>query len=254
MGDERLFRPENELEEVLLDAARSGELEELLGVVARSELYLPTPAPGPAEERRVEAKAGDELPLPLLELDGVQYVAVYTSQTQLARVPAAGTGYIRIAGAALAAVLPPELALVLNPGADLGITIAADQLARLRERVADDEPEPDPDEQGFLVGEPREEPVELLAAMRLFVEQTDTVEAAYRGLLLRRRGGTPEPVIGLELAGTADEAAVVEAAAHAAREAGIDALALVPIRRGSDSGPVARFLVERTEPFYVRAG
>ncbi|HEY1367498.1 MAG TPA: enhanced serine sensitivity protein SseB C-terminal domain-containing protein [Gaiellaceae bacterium] len=251
MDGERLFQPQNELEEVLLDAARTGDVEELLGVLSRTDLYVPTPTAGPAEEQRVEAQAGDELPLPLLERAGVKYVVAYTSQTQLARVPAAGTGYMRIDGAALAAVVPAELALVLNPGGDLGITIRPDQLAELRER--DVEPEPDPDEQGFLVGEPREEPVELLAVIQGFGERTEAVEAAYRGLLLRRHGGVPEPVIGLQLAEGADETAVIEAAAHAAREAGIDALALVPIRPGTDAGAVARFLVERTEPFYVRA-
>jgi hypothetical protein len=251
MRGERLFQPQNELEEVLLDAARTGDVVELLGVMGRSDLYVPTPTAGPAEEQRVEARAGDELPLPLLERAGVQYVVAYTSEAQLAAVPAAGTGYMRIGGAALAAVVPPELALVLNPGGDLGITIRPEQLAELRERSV--EPEPDPDEQGFLVGEPREEPVELLAVMRDFAERTDSVAAAYRGLLLRRRGGIPEPVIGLELAGGGDEAAVIEAAAHAAREAGIDSLALVPIRRSGDEGPVVRFLLERTEPFFVRS-
>jgi hypothetical protein len=101
----------------------------------------------------------------------------------------------------------------------------------------------------LLVGEPREEPTAVLDAIGAFAATRDDVRAAYRGLLVRRPGSETEPVVGLELDDDADPATVIEAAAEAARDAGIERLALVPI---GDGGPVARFLVEQTQPFWSR--
>lgn len=99
----------------------------------------------------------------------------------------------------------------------------------------------------LLIGEPKEEPVELLDAVRRFAEGRPEIRAAYRALLLHAPAAQ-EPVIGFALAGDADAAAVIAAAATAARDAGFEQLALLAL----DDGPVARFLVERTQPFFTR--
>jgi hypothetical protein len=59
-------------------------------------------------------------------------------------------------------------------------------------------------------------------------------------------------VIGLELDPGSDGEAVVQDAAEAARAAGIDALAFVPLDAGAAESTVGRFLREQTEPFYRR--
>jgi hypothetical protein len=237
-----LFRAENEVEHALLAAVR-GERELLFPALAEAELYLPAPA-APDEGTEVVAEAGDDVPLPFLERDGVRYVPAFTSETRYREFAPGGGPYMRISGRALAAIWPEGCSLALNPGGAVGLGLAADEVARLRRA------EP-PGEETLVIGEPREEPVQLLEAMREFGERTPAVQALYRGLVLRRPSHRPQLVIGLELVG-GDEQAVLAEAGHAAREAGAGALGFLLIGRGEPNA-VERFLLERTRPFWVRS-
>jgi hypothetical protein len=50
----------------------------------------------------------------------------------------------------------------------------------------------------------------------------------------------------------ADRDAVIQEASKAARKAGVESLALVPVVAGEDYGPLVESMLERTESFYVR--
>jgi SseB protein C-terminal domain/SseB protein N-terminal domain len=240
------FRPENPLEDALLAARETDDLALLLRALADADVYLPAPGEGPAEERRVTAAHGDSLSLPLLRIGGRPFVPVFTSLTQLGRFRPEGGGYMKLAGRALPAIWPDGTGLALNPGGDFGLPLGAEQVARLRAAP------PAENDAGFLLGEPKEEPASLLTAVGRFCSARPEVRAAYRALLVRRPGARPEPVVGLELAPEADANAVVDAAAEAVRAAGVDRLALLPLGETRDHGPVARFLVEKTAPFWSR--
>jgi hypothetical protein len=196
----------------LEEAILSGDAEALLPVLADTEVYVPA--------------------------DGAGVAA--SSLEQFARLRPQGGDYVALTGRALAAGMPGPLAL--NPGSDLAVALTAEQVERLQHLPPGGESE-------LLVGEPREEPTAVLEAMRSFAAARADVRAAYRGLLVRRPGSETEPVVGLELEDGADAAVVIDAAAEAARDAGIDRLALVAV---GDGGPVARFLVEQTKPFWRR--
>jgi SseB protein C-terminal domain len=210
---EDLLRPSTvRTHNALEEAILSGDVEALLPVLADAEVYVPADAAGVAA----------------------------SSLEQFARLRPEGGEYVALAGRALAAAMPGPLAL--NPGSDLAVGLTAEQVERLQQLPPGGEPE-------LLVGEPREEPIEVLEAIRGFAAARADVRAAYRGLLVRRPGSEAEPVVGLELEDGADAAAAIDAAAEAARDAGVDRLALVAI---GDGGPVARFLVEQTRPFWRR--
>lgn len=196
----------------LEEAILTGDVEALLPVLADAEVLVPTDADGVAA----------------------------SSLEQLARLLPEGGDYVGLSGRALAVGRPGPL--VLNPGSDLAVALTGEQVERLRDVPPGGESE-------LLVGEPREEPTAVLDAIRRFAATRADVRAAYRGLLVRRPGSETEPVVGLEVDDGADAAAVIDAAAEAARDAGIDRLALVPVGEG---GPVARFLVEQTQPFWRR--
>jgi hypothetical protein len=232
-----LFRPVNALEDALLAARDTGDVGRLLRRLATEDVYIPAPDEQPP----------DELSLPVIEVDGVTLVPVFTSLTQLARFRPTGGPYVRIGGAALAEIAQSDLGVAINPGGELGLPLTRGQLEELRG--------PAPDEEGpeFLIGEPREEPTELLDAIRRFADDRPEVLAAYRALLVRRPGEEAEPVVGLQLLPGADARPAVDAAAEAAQDAGIDRLALLPLQEGTDPGEVGRFLVERTQPFWTRA-
>ena len=242
------FRPENALEEALLGAYESNDLEPLLRTLAIADVFLPAQGEGPDEEQAVTAEQGDEIPLPVLEdEDGFRLVPVFSSLTQLARFRPSGGGYIRLRGRELAAITPPDLGLALNPGGDLGLPLTPEQVADLATATP-----ADGGESQFLIGEPREEPVELLETVRRFAESRDDVRAAYRALLVRGPGAEPEHVIGLELVAGADPESVVDAAAEAARASGFERLGFLPLRPGVEAGQVGRFMLARTRPFWAR--
>jgi type III secretion system (T3SS) SseB-like protein len=242
------FRPENALEDALLAARETGDLDHLLVTLALADVFIPSAEPGPDEETRVTAQAGEQLAMPVIELDGASYVPVFTSVTQLGRFRPEGGGYLRLHGRALSAVTPDDVGVAVNPGGDLGLALTPEQLAALATA------EPGDSEADFLIGEPREEPTALLEAIARFTEERPEVRAAYRALLVRRPGAEPEHVIGLELRSGADAEAVIEAAAEAARETGVERLALLPLQTGVEAGQIGRFLLGKTEPFWSRAG
>jgi SseB protein C-terminal domain/SseB protein N-terminal domain len=241
-----LFRPENDLEHALVAALR-GDREQLLGALSEAELYLPA-ADAPPGERRVVAKVGDTVPLPFLELDDARYVPAFTSLPRLAEFAAEGGPYLRIAGRVLASICPEDCSLALNPGGAVGLALGPGEVSRIPRA------EP-PDETGVKVGEPREEPTELLERLSAFGERTPALRALYRALLRRRPDRRPEIVIGLAVEdgedGEEELAELLAEAGRAAREAGFETVAFLPVGGGA-GGDVERFMLERTRPFWSR--
>jgi SseB protein C-terminal domain/SseB protein N-terminal domain len=245
----RLFRPENDLEHALVAALR-GDREQLLGALSEAELYLPA-ADAPPGERRVVAQAGDTVPLPFLELEGVRYVPAFTSLPRLAEFTAEGGPYLRIAGRVLASIWPEGCSLALNPGGAVGLALGPGEVSRIPRAAP-------PAEAGVTVGEPREEPTRLLETLSAFGERTPELRALYRALLRRRPDRRPEIVIGVAVEngedgedGEAELPELLAAAGRAAREAGFEAVAFLPIGGGA-GGDVERFMLERTRPFWSR--
>jgi hypothetical protein len=232
-------RTENALEEALLAARRRSDVEPLLPVLADADVYLPAPGRAASGVRGV--------PLALVESGGRPFVPVFSSLAALARYRPEGGGYLRLSGRALAEAVPDGYPVVLDPGSELAAPLHPGDLARLREV-----PPREGEAADFLIGEPREEPEEAVEAIRRFAAGRPDVLAAYRALLVLRPGTEAEPVIGLELDAGSDGDAIVRDAAEATRTSGVEALALVPFDADSSAGPVARFLRERTEPFYRR--
>jgi hypothetical protein len=234
----RLTRVENALEEALLAARSRGNVEPLLPVLADADIYLPAPGRPTSEVR--------EIPLALVDAGGEAFVPVFSSLAALARYRPDGGGYLRLVGRALGDAVPDGYPVVLDPGSELAVPLRPDDLARLRDAP------PREGDADLLIGEPREEPVAALEAIRRFSARRPEIRAAYRALLVLRPGTDAEPVIGLELDPGSDGEAVVRDAAEAAHTAGIDSLAFVPLDTGAAKSPIGRFLRERTEPFYRR--
>src|SRR5919198_6068292 len=152
-----LFRAANALEDAL--AAAVGSLDASLAVLADADLLLPAPAgAAPAAEVERQAASGDELPLPRLEGDGRTYVPVFTSPVPLLRFRPEGGAYLRLPGRAVGSLCPPDAAIAVNPGGDLGCVIPPEAVARLAE-VEAGVPEP-------AIAEPAAEPAALLDALR----------------------------------------------------------------------------------------
>ena len=235
------FVPENPLEQALAAAAadplrRAAFLEALYD----SEVLIPSPGPAPAADRLLSAPPGSELDLPVVDDGGRAIVPAFTSMTQLLRYVPEGTGYVQLAVRDLVYVWPDDVCLALNPRGP-GVLMGPRDVRALG-----------PQAQDYLLGQPKEEPEALLRAISSYAESTNEVVAAYRGLMQSRDpGAVPRTVVGIELEEGADRDSVFAGVTEAARVSGVPGLALVPVDRGAP-GPVARYLLEQTSPFYRR--
>lgn len=234
------FVPENPLEEVLGAAVTdAAQRDRFLTMLYEAELLLPAPGPAPAQDRLVGAAPGSEIDLPVVDDGGRSVVPAFTSMSQLLRYVPEGGGYLQLAVRDLVRMWRDDLWLGINPRGP-GVLLGPDDVRRLA-------PPADPGE--YLLGEPRTEPEALLQAVSAYAERSGAVVAAYRGLMVD--GPTQRIVIGLELDEGADRDAVFSQVTEVGRETGVDGFALVPIKRDAP-GPVARYLLDHTGPFYRR--
>jgi hypothetical protein len=243
-----VFRAANALEDALAAALAGGSPDAVVAVLAEADVLLPAPAgAGPVEEVERQAAPGDELDVPRLEVDGRTYVPVFTSPVQLLRFRPEGGPYLRLSGRAVASLCPRHTAIAVNPGGELGCVIPPEAVSRVARRA----PAPTPTPPGTaVVAEPVVEPAAVLDALRAAAAHLPAIEALHRAEL-DHGGPGKELVVGLELADGADAPVAVEALAAAARSAGAERLALLPLPSGQTDDPVARFLAGTT-PFYER--
>lgn len=249
-GDEPGFVPQNPLEEslaaALSDPSVGGAFFEAL---ASAEVLIPAPGPAPAEDRLTSAPPGSEIALPVMQDQGRQIVPAFSSMEQLLRFVPEGGGYVRIAVRDLVKLWRDDLWLGLNPRGP-GVLLGPADVRRLGGEVV-----PGPSGDGeYLLGEPTEEPAALLDAVRAYAERSGTIAAAYRALMVGKEAGArPRIVIGLDLVHGADRDAVFAQVGEAARETGIDGVALVSVGLHGP-GTVARYLVQNTTAFYRQEG
>ena len=245
------FAPENELETAMASAMQDPALHpRFLEALLGAEVLIPVPGPPPSQDRLVAAPAGSEIDLPVLEGQDRSFVPVFSSMTQMLRFVPEGTGYMQLRVADLQKLWPDDVWMAINPKGDIGLGLSPDEVKAL--------PDPAPlrenrGEEGYVLGEPKEEPEALLSIVRAFAERTPQVVAAYRALmLLKGPGQKAHVVIGLELDDDAERERIFGQVTEAARESGVNALALVPVRR-DEPNDVARYLLESTSPFYSRS-
>ena len=223
---------ERPLEE-LMRAAAAGEVPEgrFLAALHASEVVLPRP---PGQNGLV---AGEPVELPVVTIRGREAVPVFTSVSQLGRlVP--GAPHVLIAVRSLQAMLPGELGLVINPHAELSRLLGPEEVAAL--------PGAPP---GRVVVPAAERPV-VLEAVAAWAERTPGVEAAYRAGVAEADG--ERLAVGVLPGAGADGDGLLEAAAAGLTPPPGAALDLLVIDSAAP-GPIERFMLERTQPFWRRA-
>ncbi|HEV2068163.1 MAG TPA: enhanced serine sensitivity protein SseB C-terminal domain-containing protein [Acidimicrobiales bacterium] len=238
-----------ELEAAVAAAARDpGRRAELRHALWDAELLIPLPElPG------APARALDEgtLALPVVESGGRRYVPVFTSPEALRRYVPEDVPTAVLTGKALARAWPADAWMALNPRSEASAILGPDEVVRLpgEPPVAPS----NPIEERFAVGEPAEEPEELIELVRRYCRSRPEVVAAYRALVLvDAPGRRPQLVVGVELDEGADVNLVLRGLEATGRESAVPLLGLVSIRR-DDPGAVARYMLERTQPIYRRS-
>ena len=235
------FEPENPLELSLL-AARREELEirDLFSRLLESPVWLKlAEAPGP------DAKG---LPLQLVSAeDGRELLPLFTSRVRLERVHGPGP-LAEVEFAELAGNWPGEAWALIAPGEEVEMAVPPTDVRDLARLTG---PESMPAGTRVFVGDPAEEPEELLGQLSAWAKAEPSVRAAYRAqVLFDRPGEEPHVAVGLLLDSGADEEALMAAAGERARSSGAHATLLRIDEASSD--PIGRYMLDKTEPFYVR--
>ncbi|MFB8210223.1 MULTISPECIES: enhanced serine sensitivity protein SseB [unclassified Streptomyces] len=239
--------PANELEEVLGASLGTPEAGgRLLEVLGRSHVWVPLPNGGGPEAR--------ELDLPAMDIDGVAYVPVYSSEHQFLTCVGDRMSFTIAPAAEFARGLPPQLGLAVNPGGAVGLPLPPPAVAELCR--AGRTPLDGPATGGRVrLYEPdwKEEPVDFLAAAAGEFQESGVVRTARR-VLASIEGDDPVLFVGVEFStwDGAGQSAPMEALGRALGRVAVPwPVNLVLLDVAQD--PVAEWMLERVRPFYTRA-
>ncbi|AWI31062.1 enhanced serine sensitivity protein SseB [Streptomyces sp. ICN441] len=249
--------PANELEEVLAasvgNPSAGGRLVEVLG---RSSVWVPLPNGGGPDSASLD--------LPTVEMDGIPYVPVFSSQEQF-RLGAGDHMSGTVAPAVeFARGLPPQLGIAVNPGGAVGVPLpppAVAELCRMGSGPLGGTSAAGSHERGGAASggrvrlfEPdwQEEPVDFLAAAAGEFESTRVVQTARR-ILASIEGGPPVLFVGVQLSAfdDPDRAAPMDALGRALGRVAVKwPVNLVLLDIAQD--PVGDWMLTRVRPFYTR--
>ncbi|MGW1412472.1 enhanced serine sensitivity protein SseB [Streptomyces sp. NPDC002403] len=240
--------PANELEEVLMASVgvpeAGGRLVEVLG---RSQVWVPLPNGGGPDSA--------DLDLPTLEIEGVAYVPVFSSEQQFLACVGTRMSFTVAPARDFARGLPPQLGIAVNPGGAVGIPMPPPAVAELCR--AGRTPLDGPDGGGRVrLYEPdwKEEPVDFLAAAAGEFEESGVVLSARRALA-SIEGGDPVLFVGVEFSTWegAGRNAPMDALGRALGRAEVPwPVNLILLDVAQD--PVGDWMRDKVQPFYQRAG
>ncbi|WP_329035982.1 enhanced serine sensitivity protein SseB [Streptomyces sp. NBC_01725] len=238
--------PGNELEEVLAaslgNASAGGRLVEVLG---RSRLWVPLPNGGGPDSPGLD--------LPTMEIEGVPYVPVFSSEQQFLQCVGAHMPYTVAPAREFARGLPPRLGIAVNPGGMVGAPLpplAVAELCRVGRTPLDG-----PASGGRVrLFEPdwQEDPVDFLTAAAEEFEASGVVLTARRGLA-SIEGEPPVLFVGVQLSSweAAERNAPMDALGRALGRVQVGwPVNLVLLDATQD--PVGTWMLERVRPFYQR--
>ncbi|MFV0127663.1 enhanced serine sensitivity protein SseB [Streptomyces sp. HMX112] len=242
--------PANELEEAL--AASLGNPSagaRLVEVLGRSHVWVPLPNGGGPDS--------PDLDLPTLELDGLPYVPVFSSEQQFRGCVGAHMPYTVAPAVEFARGLPPQLGIAVNPGGAVGVPLpppAVAELCRSGRTVLDG-----PAGGGRVrLFQPdwQDDPVDFLTAAAEEFDAAGTVLTARRALA-SIEGEDPVLFVGVQLSSWegAERGVAMDALGRALGRVGQSAVPwpvnLVLLDVAQD--PVGDWMLERVRPFYQRA-
>jgi len=235
--------PANELEEVLTaSVGNPSAAPRLLEVLSRSQVWVPLPNGGHPQA------AG--LDLPTVELGGVPYVPVFSSEQQF-RQAAEGMSCTVAPVHEFARGLPPAVGIAVNPGGAVEVPLPPAAVAELCCPERGDNPASggrvrlwEPDHDG--------DPIDFLAAAAAEFAVTPVVLTARRALAAVE-DEPPALFVGVELDAwhEPDRAAAMEAIGRALGAVPLSfPVHLILLDVAQD--PVADWMLEAVRPFFTR--
>ncbi|UNO43812.1 enhanced serine sensitivity protein SseB [Streptomyces sp. MST-110588] len=249
--------PANELEEVL--AASVGHPQagaRILEVLGRSNIWVPLPNGGGPESAGLGAPGLD---LPTVEIDGLAYVPVFSSEQEFMRVAGSHLSFTVAPAQEFARGMPPLIGIAVNPDGTAGVPLPPPAVAELC-RVGRTELDGPVGGGRVRLFEPdwQDDPVDFLAAAGLEFSAVGCVLSGRR-ILASVEGGPPALFVGVLIDphsapfhdGTARDLAL-NALGRALGAVPVPwpvQLVMLDLAQGD---PVAGRMLERVRPFYSR--
>jgi hypothetical protein len=237
--------PANELEEVLgASLGDPGATPRLLEVLSRSKVWVPLPNGGHPDVPGFD--------LPMLELGGLPYVPVFSSEQQF-RQAAEGMSCTVAPVHEFARGLPPGVGIAVNPGGAVGVPVPPEAVAGLCRAERDPYGAPRAGARVRLwEPEPHQEPVDFLAAAAAEFAVTPVVLTARRALA-SVEDAAPQLFVGVELDRwqEQDRAAAMDAVGRALGAVPLPwQVQLILLDVAQD--PVGDWMLELVRPFFAR--
>jgi hypothetical protein len=241
--------PGNELEEVLAASVGvAGAGARIVEVLGRSHVWVPLPEGGGPDSVGLD--------LPALEIEGVPYVPVFSSEQQFLTVVGSHMAYAVAPAVEFARGLSPQLGIAVNPGGAVGIPLPPPAVADLCRAAGDALGGPAAGAGGGRVRlfEPdwQDEPVDFLASAGIEFGAVSGVRTARRALA-SVEGNPPALFVGVEVdvPGPDRQTASMDALGRALGAVPVPwPVQLVMLDVAQD--PVAEWMLERVRPFYDR--
>ena len=244
-----IFRPVNELERLLLQAA--------MDPVARPDFYRALPehelliiTHGRKSETVERVTLKDEpIEIRMLEYDGDLFAPIFSSVDRISEIVAEDVGYLSMKGRDLLLMLRGKN-LILNPGADCGRTFGSQEVESLLDGSMFEEVDSPEMAVDAELGQPDEYPQGLIDALTRFLAKRKEVNAAYLGQSSSPTGKQPRLLIGFDVSGNAQQ---VIADATSIIEGGVADGQVVDFVQmtGNADDKVSVYLRQQT-PFYKR--
>lgn len=253
-GIPQLAWPANELEEVL--AASVGHPSagaRIVEVLGRSRVWVPLPNGGGPESA---GPGGGGLDLPTVEIGGLAYVPVFSSEQEFMRVIGPHMSFTVAPAREFARGLPPKLGIAVNPEGTVGVPLPVPAVAELCREGQRDQGVPGGGRVRLFEPDWQDEPVDFLAAAGLEFSGAGFVLTARRALA-SVEGDTPALFVGVQI-----DATLASPFEDTTREAVLAALGralgAVPVAWPvqlvmldiAQGDPVADWMLERVRPFY----
>lgn len=166
------------MEDALAAAAKDPDrAEDLLDALRAARLWLPLPdGDGPVTD-------GSAVHLPTVTYLGADFVPAFTSADRLAHWTGEPTSrHIVVPAAGLAALLPRDLGIAVNPGGEPSVPIYPEGVRHLASPHRQASPER-PQDQDVAIGHPPADPVALLASVGAALGELPAVRHASRAWL-----------------------------------------------------------------------
>lgn len=238
--------PSNAAERALAAAVEDHErIGEFLTALGAARLWVPLPEGSGTQP-------DGSVTLPTLAYEGEAFVPAFTSAEQLA-AGSPDVPHAVVPARELARLLPDDIGIALNPGAQASVPIYPEGVAFLAQET--DTVEEAAEGVRVSIGHPEQEPTALLDAVTAVLRDIPQVGAASRAWL-EIEGERAGLVVAVRLDEPADETAqeavlraVEGAVAHVEPPFPVD----VTFTDVEEDDPIDAWMRDNTDPFYVRA-